>query len=350
LWGGRGDDNLVGGSGDDVLVAVGGGNLDSLIGGLGTDQFWCDDQPGELTDVDSTELAAKTLHEIGAFISDTSLEPDGQNLVDPNPQDRNASTPSRVLTPVYANFKDQPLFSGSGPTASDVKQGEVEDSGLMAILKGLAAKPNVIARYVAELGDGTYVVNLHDKYQEDIFIRVDADLPVVGALSRTPYYSSLGPNGAIWVPIIEKAIATFIGTGYQALDGQSVYTPGALLGLHADSLNKGDTSARLKVMKARLAEGQIVTASTYASQTPSGRGIESHTYLVERVVTIKVYTGGSGGLIGGSFVDLVLGVNLRNTWDTDGVDSKDSNPSDGSIYLTAEQFEQLGFRYGAAIF
>jgi hypothetical protein len=223
LFGGMGVDHLDGGDGNDTLVAIG-GNRDTLTGGFGSDAFWCDKEPTEvITDASTAEITARHIHRVATFytlktvngnsVTTQSFSRDltGGNLLDPIP-----------TSPGYTthNFSSDPLFASAGPTQDDIFQGNVGDCYFLSYLAAIAqTNPDRIRQMVADLGDGTYAVHFFDAKANDVFVRVDADLPSYGFGS--PVYAGLGQQNSLWVAIVEKAWAFYrnnMGT-YASIDG-----------------------------------------------------------------------------------------------------------------------------------
>jgi hypothetical protein len=208
LNGGSGNDQLFGENGQDLLVSVGLGS-DIITGGAQWDNYWAD-TTDFVTDPSVNELQLGYLHKIANFRSvsytgtafgvfPVGLEPLGEALPDPhkNPTDSNISLKS---------FADHPLFAAGGPWKDDIFQGAVGDCYFMSTLTALAgADPEFIRKTVAPLGDGSYAVRFYRNNQED-YVRVDADLWRQSSTDN-PTYARFGQQGAIWVPIIEKAFA-----------------------------------------------------------------------------------------------------------------------------------------------
>jgi hypothetical protein len=160
-----------------------------------------------VADADSWEIANGHVHRVGSFMTQTfhngspwpwdwtnigvSRELNGQNLADP------------VNGSNYQNFRNQPLFSTSGPVKDDIDQGGLGDCYFLATL-GSVAKTNAdrIRQHIVDLGDGTYAVQFGSTY-----IRLDADLPTNGAGGLV--YARLGTGGSIWTALMEKAWAYY---------------------------------------------------------------------------------------------------------------------------------------------
>ncbi len=205
LNGGSGNDTLFGDEGQDLIVTVGNG-ADTITGGPQWDNYWMDTSD-TLTDASSNEQSLGYVHEISQFRSvvyqggpvvAVGLNPVGEDLPDPTKYDTHSGLSLQ-------DFSDHPLFASAGPSKDDIFQGSVGDCYFMARLTAFAAAdPEYIRKSVAPLGDGTYAVRFVRNGQPD-YIRVDSDLWADSA--GTPKYAKTGQEGALWVPIIEKAFA-----------------------------------------------------------------------------------------------------------------------------------------------
>jgi hypothetical protein len=289
LYAGGGADLLEGGDNNDVLVSVGGGTHDSLRGNNGTDTFWADDDNTE----NITSGSAETVHRINKFrdlrvyhgfldetVQTVSLEPSGQNLLDPKTDG------------TYADFSANPLFSSAGPVMTDVNQdgSDAHDCYLMSALAGLAKiEPNFIARNMVDLGDGTYAVKYQGLFGPE-YIRVDGNLPTVDGSELK--YARLGAENSLWVAIMEKAFAflrrnegTYVSMDYgPATEVLNVFGYGGQRDTFSPS---GMTATSLfNRIVSELDAGRAVIASS----TPDSRDVVSnmranHVFLVDRVET-----------------------------------------------------------------
>ena len=221
----------------------------------------------------------------------------------------------------YMNFSYRPLFASSGPTADDIRQGQVGDCYFLSVLSSVAeVDPWTIRQTVADLGDGTYAVHFR-RGGRDTFIRVDADLPTNawGGLA----YSNFGREGSLWVAVVEKAYA-FLRTGagsYASLDQGWMDESYNALGLaHRSTWSFSSGEALLELLERELKAGKSVT---YAAGSPREDAslIGYHAYMVEEVMRND-----SGAPVA---------VRLRNPWGTDGVGWDGIN--DGYVTLTAKQ-------------
>lgn len=217
-FGGSSNDSLYGDDGQDLLVAVGGG-VDTIVGGGATDNIWTD-ASDSLTDASAAEIQQGYLHKVEAFdcqhnYADASClpigkEPAGEDLPDPWPIDGLGL----VVDLTRKNFKSQPLFSSLGPSRDDAFQSTaLGDCYFISDLAALAdAHPEHIRKLVAPLGDGTFAVRFYRRasgFLETHYVRVDADLWVKNNNPTVPHYAKFGVEGALWVPIVEKAYAVF---------------------------------------------------------------------------------------------------------------------------------------------
>lgn len=220
LNGGSGDDRLFGDAGRDVLVSVG-LDKDTLTGGADADNYWSD-TADVITDASIQEVKDGYVHRIASFrgfskdggktVVKIGLDPAGENLPDPDKL-------STDTTSALKNHGDHPLFAKGGPSKDDIFQGSVGDCYFMSRLGVLAGvEPGFITRSVVALGDGTYAVRFKRAGKDD-YVRVDGDFwtQPSGALT----YSRFGQEGAIWVPVIEKAfaIARRDTAGYASISG-----------------------------------------------------------------------------------------------------------------------------------
>jgi hypothetical protein len=206
LNGGAGKDRLFGGDGKDLLVSVGLGK-DTLSGGGQADNFWADTSD-VITDASSDEKNDGYVHKIPSFrgfskdggksVVEVGLDPKGEQLPDPERLQKDT-------TSTLKNHADHPLFAKGGPTKDDIFQGAVGDCYFMSRLSIMASvDPEFIRRTVVDLGDGSYAVRFKRDGKDD-YVRVDGDFWTDSAGNLA--YSRFGQEGAIWVPVIEKAFA-----------------------------------------------------------------------------------------------------------------------------------------------
>lgn len=333
LTGGSGDDTLYGGAGTnylygmngrDTLVTLNGTSTDALAGGAGEDFFWVDTKASEkIYDADKYELA-NTVNRVGSFQSSkfrtgaeiVPLTVAGQRLRDPE-VDSNSY--------VYKRFDNKPLFSTNGPSADDVRQGQVGDCYFLSALGGAAkVSPDLIRGMIVDFGDGTYGVRFNNVGGEKKFYRVDNDLAVFNANSTTPAYAALGSGGSMWVAIAEKAwaYARHAQGSYASISGgwmsEALTAVGANTQQTQWKTDSANADAFIDFIEDRLAAGDIVTMAVYDSNDQLNL-VGSHAYQIVRVDVAK---DGSRQLV------------IRNPWAMDGYRTTDGK-NDGYVTLTA---------------
>ncbi len=329
LFAGAGSDRLYGNNGDDTLVSIDGDAADQLWGNSGLDSFWIDSRPlpaASVPDSVNDAVSGERTHAVGEFANGADLTLDGDKLADPTDGAGNV------------NYSNRPLFASSGPTQLDVKQGQLGDCWLLAGLGSVAkASPNSIRQTVVDLGDGTYAVELGDK-----FYRVDGDLPTyVVRGNRYLTYAGLGAEDTIWVPIIEKAFAFYrTGAGtYDSLNSGWMREPFQAIGCTDLAYTEfTDVREAMNFVAAGLSSGKAVAAGI--NSAPSGSPlVASHGYIVERV---NYELDSLGNLEPVSIV-------LRNPWHIDGrTRVADPDPDDGLVTVTADQLGATWYGFYSA--
>jgi len=343
ISGGGSDDNLFagtgrafldGGSGDDTLMTIGGSTSDQLTGGAGSDSFWCDSNSTEkITDATSAEILAGHVHRVGGFssynvglvhISAPSKQRLGQSFTDPLTQAGD--------TVHYSNFGSDPLFAPDGPSPNDIFQGSIGDCYFLSMLSGLAKNyPDAIRQTIADLGDGTFAVDMHTSLGTSIYLRIDGDLPVWNGTPELAY-AGLGHGNSLWAAIIEKAWAIYRNNSGKYGDINGGNNPGIAqnLAFHLseqdfpnwppDSSTPGIFSTADQFMSAiytQVKAGKAITIGgpvNWEKETVTGARRGQHIYMVSSVQTDR----------NGKPVTLVL----RNPWGSTG--PKD----DGYIYIS----------------
>jgi hypothetical protein len=324
LFGGAGADNLLGNAGNDILTDVGSSKSDQFAGGDGKDAFWADASPTEIiTDLSADERASRLEHRVKAFFSPNAprkTSPSKLTAANIDPLAQRPLDPAADRQMTWRNFSANPLFSDAGPLAEDVEQGSVGDCYLMAALSAIAkANPAVIENRIAELGDGTYLVEFQ-KNAKAQYIRVDADLPInpIGGIA----YANTGRDGALWVALFEKAYALYrAGAGsYTALNSGWMNEVHKALGQKAAVASKFATGQSLLMW----ISGQLDThhAVTFGTRDANGAPVMSqHAYMVDQVILDKA--------------GQPTALRLRNPWGIDAVPN--SSPDDGYVTLTPQQ-------------
>jgi Ca2+-binding RTX toxin-like protein len=324
LFSGVNNDYLDGGRGNDVLVSVGGGQGDQLVGGPGWDNFWCD---SESTETVKAEVSigineVPNVHKIASFhtlkvrntvVTTPSRELDGPNLPEPY-----TGTDYPMTTGVQ-NFRYVPLFTSGGAYQNDIWQNQVGDCYFLATISAIAkTAPRVIHRSVVDLGDGTYCVQLKDDNGVKRFVRVDADLPMVG---NTQLGTQL-KGGALWAAIMEKAYAFVrggsFGSYYAIGNGGQPSEAFYALGVNWSKVDKSTQAKLVTDLTTALNQGKILTVSTFPS---SPNLVERHVYMVDSYKTVNGVT---------SFT-------LRNPWGDETNDPARDNINNGYVTVTADK-------------
>jgi Ca2+-binding RTX toxin-like protein len=316
LYGGIGTDNLNGGDGDDLLIAVGGGTNSTLTGGNGSDTFWCDSNITEITDADGSEISAGMLHRVASFqkLKNVAVSKNltGQAITDPTIMGSGIK---------YRNFKNDPLFSDSGPQISDITQGQLGDCYFLAQIGSFAElSPSLIEQSIVNFGDGTYGVQFV-KNGQDVDYRIDADLPSYSPTQLA--YANLGVQNSLWAPLLEKAYAFFrTGAGtYASIQAGWMGDVATAFGQSSTFGMSSDVSM-LTTLENAMNAGQSVTVGTFGTQPGGSIMVGDHAYSVEHISD-----DGAGN----------VSITVRNPWGIDGYVCADGS-NDGFVTLTLAQF------------
>jgi len=319
LNGGAGRDWLWGGNGDDVLIAIDGATVDFVEGDAGRDVFWLD-QNGGVTDQAYDRTSADKVQYVSSFANGADRTLDGDRI----------AGPTITGGTTYKAFYNDPLFSPSGPGATDVRQGALGDCWLLAGLGAIArANPQAIRQNVVDFDDGTYGVRLGNR-----FYRVDNELPVWSATSTDPAYAGLGAQNSMWVAVVEKAYASYrTGAGaYASLEGGwSVDVNRAFGSTTAGARRIGDygsATALANDIYNRFISHQAVTIG-FVNPTDISASIP---LINDHMYTVWLVTRDRAGV--------VTSITLRNPWGFDGKGS-DGNADDGLVTVTPAQLFSL---------
>ncbi len=307
LNGGLGRDWLFGNEGDDTLVAIDNLFTDYVDSGSGYDTAWINSS-GQADTVLGATSADKT-HAVGGFSNWADLTLDGDRIADPSAGSYG-----------YRTFGGLKLFSSSGPTSTDVRQGQTGDCYFMAALGSAALEqPLVIRQNIVDFNDGTFGVKLGGK-----FYRVDNDLPVDG--NNYVVNASLGAESSGWVALYEKAFAHH-RTGqnsYASLNNGWSNEAFTALGMTnaQHSTSSFNSAAYLATwIRDSLATGTALTVTSLA--TMSGYPlVENHVYMVT----------GSIANAWGTITHIIL----RNPWGTDGGNLRDG-VNDGVVTVSTTE-------------
>jgi len=315
---GSGSATLNGGAGVDRIVSIGGGS-DTVYGDEGLDSMWLDGND-VLSDLSSAEAAVGAGHVVGSFYQPydevVSLEIAGQNFQDP------ALTNAAY---VYKDFSGNPLFVGT-PEMDDINQGSVGDCYWLAGLGALAqSDPELIEQSVTELGDGTYAVRFYDNTYNEVYLRLDGDLPVRGSWSTSLSYAKQGNDGEIWAPVIEKAYAYYRygENSYASLSGgwmSEAYRHVGGASYSTYSLSYRSEQNIWDTFEQHLEAGHAITLGSKSS--PDNPIVGGHAYVVESVSQTSE----------GTFVTVF------NPWGYDGR-TWDANSSDGLLTISVTQLK-----------
>jgi hypothetical protein len=313
IFAGAGSNVVNGGAGDDTIITVGSAS-DTVTGGLGNDSYWLDSSTTEvITDVSSTETAAKHVHRIGSFIGGVSKNLTGGTFAEPAMTD-----PSMV----YNNFSNLPLFGSNGPSEDDITQGYIGDCWYLSSLSSVAkVSPDKIRQSVVDFGDGTYGVQF-TRSGQNVFARVDGNLPYwYNQAAYANVINSQG-NSTLWVAIMEKAMTEFTGStaSYKNIDGGWMSTAYDSMGLSSTGISGSSASDLANQLSSALAANKAVTLGI--SSVPAGAPLLSgHAYTVDHV-----NTDAQGNIIS---------ITLRNPWGVDGAGNDGLN--DGYVTVTLQQ-------------
>jgi hypothetical protein len=323
MWGGPGNDRLNGragydkywgGYGSDVLIAIDETTGDEVRGGPDGDVIWVDRNNSVNDPIYGSESIDKLQH-VPWFANGADRSLNGDKIADPWTKSGHS----------YKSFAGNPLFSSSGPSTWDIRQGDLSDCWILAGLGAIAHdNPGTLRSYIVNFDDGTYGVRLGSNYY-----RVDSDLPVAGSSSTTPAYAQLGANKSMWVAIVEKAYAHYRtgANSYASLEfGWSVDLNKAfgttVPGDYAIS-GYGSATAMANAISNLWNKYEAVTIGFAGGSIYSGAPlVNNHMYTVHSVTL-----NGWGA---------VASITLRNPWGTDGA-GNDGNTNDGLVTLTPTQ-------------
>lgn len=203
-------------------------------------------------------------------------------------------TPYLNYSPTYARALGA-LYQ-TGPSAGDMKQGQVGDCYLIATLGAIArTNPAAIGNMIVDNGDDTWTVRFYARGTAQ-YVTVDRYLPVdrQGRLifAGMGAYANSGST-ELWMPLIEKAYAQWYETGVSAPNnsGRNAYASidtgyltaveGHLIGAASSqwSWYGGGFSTNLSQIIARLNQsGVAMTAGTAAN--PGGGLVGGHAYVI----------------------------------------------------------------------
>ncbi|MCE5266809.1 MAG: hypothetical protein LLG00_02855 [Planctomycetaceae bacterium] len=185
------------------------------------------------------------------------------------------------------------LYSTSGPSHANEKQGDLGDCYLLSSLGSIAdSSQAAIKNMIIDNGDGTWTVRFYYNGAAD-YVTVNSQLPVDsrGNLVFDGYgASSASTSNVLWLELIEKAYAQWNETGRTGRSSNSnsyISIEGGWMGdVYAQTLNCADTSYSLRTssaqqaMVAALSAGKPVTIGTVTSPSSSTGLYGNHAYNV----------------------------------------------------------------------
>jgi hypothetical protein len=252
------------------------------------------------------------VHRVTSFWDGVSTSLSGQTLTEP------------TGTGATTRLSNASLW-GTGPTMSDVNQGQVADCFLVGPLQTLAySDPQGLQEMAVDLGDGTYAVQFK-RGGTTTYVRVDGELPANGPYANGLMYAHPGTSGDIWAAILEKAYAEF-DTGawnYNSLSFGYFGTVLSDLGVAYSSFGATAPNTLFNIISNGVNSGKGVTVGTNSNIIGGAPLIGDHTYTVT-----AAWEDSSG----------TEWVTLRNPWGFDGAGS-DSNPGDGLVTMTISQLQ-----------
>lgn len=321
LNGGAGTDQMWGGAGSDVLIALDGGTSDFVQGDADRDIIWTDLNGSVRDGVAGLESGDK-LQAVAAFSNGADRTLDGDRIADPTLK-AGAS---------YRRFANNPLFSSSGPSINDIRQGNLGDCWLLSGLGGIALdNPFALRQNVVDFDDGTYGVRLGSK-----FYRVDDDL--ASTSSGSPAYAKLGAQNSMWVAVVEKAYAHYRtgANSFVSLEGGWSVDVNKAFGATSTGNNAFSSYANATALANEIFSrwntyGAVTVGfvdGRYGKYIPGVDLINNHMYTVFSVTRVN---------------GVVTAITLRNPWgiDTDSASGARDGNNNGYVTVTPSQLFAL---------
>jgi hypothetical protein len=127
--------------------------------------------------------------------------------IDPPAPTTPANEPAAEGEAQWVDVSGNPLFGPNGPSPDDIIQGSAADCYFLATLSAVArTDPNVIEQDVTQLGTSLYQVQFTN---DGIPVDEQVDGLMPADANGNLIYAQLPADGAIWVPVMEKAFAFF---------------------------------------------------------------------------------------------------------------------------------------------
>jgi hypothetical protein len=165
---------------------------------------------------------------------------------------------------------DGTLYDG-GPRPQDVEQHRMGDCFFLAVLASLAQRhPEAIEKAIVRHANGTYAVRFYRKGKDGCFtpheVDIDGKLPEAEGHA---IYARFPVDGALWVPLLEKAYAVHLG-GYGDLNRGGLATTAmeSLTGVaaHLTWVEDAKPDEVWTVLHDAVHAGKLTTAGTYAEK------------------------------------------------------------------------------------
>jgi hypothetical protein len=292
------------GKGWATIVTVGDGTADTVTGNSINTSFWVD--PADKV----SGTSGGDVHAISSYTNGVSVTAVAPSIADPTGTGKTVKLTNASLW-------------GTGPTITDINQGQLADCYFNASMQAFSLNPAVARNMAVDLGDGTYAIQ-YNNGSGPAYIRIDGDLPAGGPYANGLDYAHPGASGSIWVPILEKAYAIIDGGNNYANLAQgwmtSVYSA---FGITPESVTTTTPDGSLyPALQSELNALNPETVGTGKSIADGAPLIANHAYTIT----------GFGTSNGAWYIQ------LRNPWGFDGA-GNDGNTSDGYIVLSSAQFK-----------
>jgi hypothetical protein len=173
----------------------------------------------------------------------------------------------------------------TGLSLADIRQGNVNDCGLLASLaEEIIRAPQMVERMIEQLADGTYDVTFSIPFHNTPYVvNVTADLP---ASSGQLFYNGIGlstvsTDTVLWACYVEKAYADFVAPTNPSYDNTGGWFPSEVwerIGANPTTfdnwtMNESDFAAQWNA-------GQLLCFVTPVSE-PNPNIVPNHVYAVE---------------------------------------------------------------------
>ncbi len=250
--------------------------------------------------------------------------------------------PRTKVNPDYRQANGQLFVRGTGDTneidPNDIKQGRLDDCYFLASLAAVAkANPDAIRRMIRENGDGTYTVTLNVRRLpwesgkgefKQVEERISGELPFIDtypAFARPT--DGLDSKPELWVPLIEKAYASYYGRYAHIENGFSGHAMEVITGAPSRSLPPHMLS--LEDLARYETAGYALTIATKPDLKIGSLELPD---ITDRDPLFKTGTLVANHVYFVDSVDLEKGtVTIRNPW----------GPTYAPIELTEDQFHRL---------